>query len=49
MKTAWCLIQNEIGILQRTERAMVGNMCGVKLMDKKLTNDQMQMFGLNEK
>ena len=30
----WCLGQNEMGILQRTERAMVRNMCGVKLMDK---------------
>ena len=28
-----CLGQNEIGILQRTERAMVRNMRGVKLMD----------------
>ena len=34
----WCLGLNEIGILQRAERAMVSNMCGVKLMDKKSTN-----------
>ena len=44
----WCLSQNEIGILQRTERPMVRNMCGVKLMDKKLTKDLMQMLDLNE-
>ena len=44
----WCLGQNEIGILQRTERAIVRNMCGVKLMDKKSTKDPMQMLDLNE-
>ena len=44
----WCLGQNEIGILQRTERTMVSNMCGVKLIDKRLTKDPMQMLDLNE-
>ena len=29
----WCLYQNEIGILQRTERAKVRSMCGEKLVD----------------
>ena len=37
-----------IGSLQRTERAMVKNMCGVKLMDKKSTKDLMLMMDLNE-
>ena len=36
------------GILQRTERAMVSNMCGVKLMDNKSIKDLMQMLDLNE-
>ena len=44
----WCLGQNEIGIRQRTERAMVRSMCGVKLMDKKSTKDLMHMLDLNE-
>ena len=44
----WSLGQNEIVILQRTERAMVRNMCGVKLMHKKLTKDLMQMLDFNE-
>ena len=44
----WCLGQNEIGVLQRTERAMVRNMCGVKLMDKKSIKDLIQMLDLNE-
>ena len=37
-----------IGILQRTESAMVINICGVKLMDKKSTKDIMQMLDLHE-
>ena len=45
---AWSLGQIEIGILQRTEGAMVRNICGVKLMDKKSTKDVMQMLDLNE-
>ena len=44
----WCLGQNEMGILLITERAMVRNMCGVKLMDKKSTKDPMQVFDENE-
>ena len=44
----WSLGQNWIGILPRTERAMVGNMCGMKLMDIKSTKDLMQMLDLNE-
>ena len=39
---ARCLGQNEIK--QRTERAMVRSMCGVELVDKKLTKDLMQML-----
>ena len=44
----WSLGKNEIGILQRTERAMVKNMCAVKLIDRKSTRDLMQMLDLNE-
>ena len=44
----WCLGQSELGILQRTDRAMVRNMCEVKVMVKKSTKDQMQMLDLNE-
>ena len=47
-RKTWFIGQNEIGILQRTERAMVRNMCGVKLMEKKSTKDLMQMLNLNE-
>ena len=44
----WCLGQNEIGIFQRIERAMVICMCGVKLMGKKSTKDLILMLDLNE-
>ena len=44
----WSLGQNKIGILQRTERAMVRSMCVVKLMDKKSSKDRMHMLDLNE-
>ena len=43
----WCLVQNEIWILQRTERAMLNSMCGLNLMDKKLTKDIMEILDLN--
>ena len=44
----WCLRENEIAILRRTERAMVRAMCGAKLMGKKRTEDLMEMLGLKE-
>ena len=43
-----CLAQNELGILQRTERAMVRCTCGVKLMDRNSTRNLMQMLDFNE-
>ena len=35
-------------LLRRTERAMVRAMCGAKLMEKKRTEDLMEMLGLKE-
>ena len=40
----WCLRENEMEILRRTERAMVRAMCGAKLMEKKRTEDLMEML-----
>ena len=45
----WCLRENVMAILRRTERAMVRAMCGAKLMEKKRTEDLMGMLGLKEK
>ena len=44
----WCLRENEIVILRRTERAMVRAMCGVKLMERRRTEHLMEMLGLKE-
>ena len=35
-------------ILRKTERAMVKSIGGVKLVDRKNTEDQMKMLGLKE-
>ena len=44
----WCLRENEMAILRSTERAMVRAMCGANLMEKKRTEDLMEMLGLKE-
>ena len=44
----WCLRENEMTILRRIEKAMVRAMCGAKLMEKKRTEDLMEMLGLKE-
>ena len=43
-----CLRENEMAILRRTERIMVRAMCGAKLMEKKRTENLMEMLGLKE-
>jgi len=42
------LRENEMAILRRTKRAMERAMCGAKLMEKKRTEDLMEMLGLKE-
>ena len=37
-----------MAILRRTKRAMVTAMCGAKLMEKKRTEDLIEMLGLKE-
>ena len=44
----WCLRENEMAILRRTERAMVRAICGAKLIQKKRTENLMEMLGLKE-
>ena len=44
----WCLRESEMAILRRTERAMVRSMCGVKLADRKNTEELMEMLGLKK-
>ena len=42
----WCLRKNEVAILRRAKRSMVRTMCGVKLVDKRNTEELMGMLGL---
>ena len=42
---ACCLKENEMGILQRTERSMVRAMCGVQLKDRRRSMDLVFMLG----
>ena len=44
----WCLRENEMAILRRTERAMVRAMCCAKLMERRRTEGLMEMLGLKE-
>ena len=44
----WCLREKELVILRRTERVMIREMCGVKLINKKNTYELMNMLGLDE-
>ena len=44
----WCLRENEVAILRRAERFMVRAMCSVKLVDKRNTEELMDMLGLKE-
>ena len=37
-----------MAILRRTERAMIRAMCGVKLLDRRNSEEMMDMLGLNE-
>ena len=44
----WSLRETEMAILRRTERAMVRSMCGVKSVDRKNTEELMEMLGLRK-
>ena len=44
----WCLRENEVAVLGRAERPMVREMCSVKLVDKRNTEELMDMLGLKE-
>ena len=43
----WCLTENEMAILRRTERAMVRAMCGAKLMENVISDGQACELGRN--
>ena len=37
----WCFKENVLVVLKRTERGMMRSVCGVKLMDDKMTSELM--------
>ena len=45
---AWCLSEKEIAMLRRTERAMIRAMYGVKLLDRRNSDELMDMLGIKE-
>jgi len=44
----WCLKENEMAILKRTERSVMRVVCGVKLVDRKNTKEVVGMLGLQD-
>ena len=48
LSEVWCLKENEKAILERMEKVMVRDMCGQKVVDKKATEEQMDMLGLKK-
>ena len=44
----WCLIENEVAILRRAERSIMRATCNVKLVNKRNTEEIMDMLGLEE-
>ena len=44
----WCLKKNKIAFLRRAEKSMVRVMCSVKLVDKRNTEELMDMLRLKK-
>ena len=44
----WCLRENEMAILRRTEKAMVRAMCGVKWIEKRRSQELMRLLDLKD-
>ena len=45
---AWCLREKEMAILKRTERATIRAMCGVKLLDRRNSEELMDTLGIKK-
>ena len=44
----WCLRENEMAILRRTKKAMMRAMCGVKIIEKRRSQELMSLLGLKD-
>ena len=47
-RETWCLNENEKAISKRTESVMVRATCDQKVVDRKTTEEQMDLLGLKE-
>ena len=43
-----CLRENEMAVLRRTEKAMIRAMCGVKMTEKRSSQELMSLLGLKD-
>ena len=44
----WCLRENEMAILRRTEKAMMRAMCKVKVIEKRTNQELMSLLNLKD-
>ena len=44
----WCLREKEMAILRKTERGMIRAMCGMKLLNRRNSEELMNMLGIKE-
>ena len=44
----WCLRENEMAILRKTENAMMRAICGVKVIEKRRSQQRMSLLGLKD-
>ena len=44
----WCLRENEMAILRRTEKVMMRAMCGVKMIEKRRSQEGTSLLGLKD-
>ena len=44
----WCLRENEMAILRRTEKVTMRAMCGVKMIEKRRSQELMSLLGFKD-
>ena len=44
----WCLRENEMAVLRRTEKTMMREMCGAKMIEKRRSQKLMSLLSLKD-
>ena len=44
----WCLRENEMAVLRRNKKAIMRGMCGVKMTEKRSSQELMSLLGLKD-